>query len=239
MNFVAKMRFIIYNDDVIYDGMVIKMWIAIGILAFLAFLITILLLLPVSVIINNDKDGELQFKIKVLFITFGGKSKKKGSFSDTIKSISKIGNPKKTDDKSDDEPQKLWETVKHTCKLLKDVFKELVRILKYCTVKKFFLGIVCAEETAADTAISYGRCCAVVYPLSSFVRTIMRVHKKSQQIDVSCDFTSGKSRFNYSFIISVKLCHVLAALLRIAIKLARRNASSQDPKKDSTEKKSA
>ena len=215
------------------------MWIAIGILASLAFLIIVLLLLPVCVIINNDSNGELQFKIKVLFITFGGKSKKKSSFSDTIKSISKIGSPKKTDDKAAEEPQKLWETVKHTCKLLKDVFKELVRILKYCTVKKFFLGIVCAEKTAADTAISYGRCCAVVYPLSSFVETIMKVHKKSQQIDVSCDFTSGKGSFDYSFIISVRLCHVLSALLRIAIKLARRNASSQDLEENSTEKKSA
>ena len=47
------------------------MWIFLGIVAFLALLITVILLLPVYVIIKTDKNGELIFRYKFLNKIYG------------------------------------------------------------------------------------------------------------------------------------------------------------------------
>ena len=47
------------------------MWIFLGIIAFIILLITVILLLPVYVIIKTDETGEVIFRYKILFKTYG------------------------------------------------------------------------------------------------------------------------------------------------------------------------
>lgn len=207
------------------------MWMFLSIVAFLTLLITAILLLPISIILKNDENGKVYFRFKVLFKTFGEKSNPNNPISKTLKEISGVSRLEKKNLESDMKRSGLSETVEQTCRILMDLLKEIVKLLKYCTAKRFVLKIVCAEDTAADTAVSYGRCCSVIYPLASFLSTIMKVRKKGQHIDISCNYVSGEGDFKYDLMISVKLCHILAAFFRIILKEAKRAASEPTAEK--------
>lgn len=203
------------------------MWIFLGIVAFIALLITIILLLPVYIILKSDENGEVYLRYKFLFKTFGEDPNPDNPILKTLKEASGISRLEKQNLKSDVKKEGFYETLGQSCRLLMGLLKEIAALLKHCTAKKFVFRVICAEETAADTAISYGQCCAVVYPISAFLSSVMKVKRKGQHIDVSCDYNSGKGSFSYDFLISVKVCHVLAAFFRIAIKEAKRNAEKQ------------
>lgn len=203
------------------------MWIFLGIVGFIALLVIVILLLPVYVILRSDENGDVYLRYKILFKTFGEDPDPNNPIIKTLKEASGISRLEKKNLKSDVKKEGLYETLGQTCRLLMGLLKELASLLKYCTAKKFVFKVVCSEETAADTAISYGRCCAVVYPLASFLSSIMKVRKKGQHIDISCDYTGGNDSFSYEFVIWTRFYHVLAAFFRVAIKEAKRTAEKQ------------
>lgn len=203
------------------------MWIFLGVVGFIALLITIILLLPVYVILRTDENGDVYLRYKILFKTFGENPDPNNPILKTLKEASGISRLEKKNIKSDVEKDGFYETLGQTCRLLTGLLKELASLLKYCHAKKFVFKVVCAEETAADTAISYGQCCAIVYPLASFLSSIMNVKKRGQKIDISCDYEGKKGSFDYDFVIWVRFYHVLAAFFRVAVKEAKRTAEKQ------------
>ena len=64
------------------------MWIALGIIGFLAALITVILLLPVKVIIKNNENNELILRYKFLWKTFGERLDPNDPIIRTLKSLS-------------------------------------------------------------------------------------------------------------------------------------------------------
>ncbi|MBQ6706141.1 MAG: DUF2953 domain-containing protein [Clostridia bacterium] len=203
------------------------MWIVCGIVAFLALLITVILMLPVSIIIKNDDDDQLILRYKFLWMIFGEDPNPDAPLTKALKKASGISQLETDRLKSSAEEVGLSTTVLQTVQIVFDLLREVVRVLKYATMKRFYIKLVCAEEDAADTAISYGKCCAVVYPLVGFVQSVMKVRKKGQHLDISCDYLGGEEQLRFDFVISVRLCHLLSALLRIVLKEAKRTADAE------------
>lgn len=209
------------------------MWIFLGVAALLAAVITAILLLPVGIIVKTDQNGELIFRYKLLFKTFGEKSDPDSSFSKTLKKAIGISRFEKQNLQSKVQKTGLANTVSQTGRVLVDLLKEIAGILKHCTAKRLRIRIVCAEEQAADTALSYGRCCAAVYPIAGVIGSVMKVREKGRSIDISCDYVSGQSVFEVDCLISVRILRVLAAFLRVAFKEAKRTIGEQSGERSS------
>ncbi|MBE6692615.1 MAG: hypothetical protein E7586_04735 [Ruminococcaceae bacterium] len=72
---------------------------------------------------------------------------------------------------------------------------------------KLCITAVCGGDSA-DAAIEYGLVCATVYPLSTFVLDKLNLKKNAESIKIGCDF-DGDSYFEFQFVISVKIYHLL------------------------------
>lgn len=84
-------------------------------------------------------------------------------------------------------------------------------------IKKFSLSISVAGDDAADTAIKYGKYCAVVYPA---VGTIVRVVKcKGYGVDINPNFSEkAETEINFDFVARVFVFRLVALVVKHGIK---------------------
>ena len=68
-------------------------------------------------------------------------------------------------------------------RLLKSAAERLMRAI---TVDRLYLDVLVASGDAAQTAIDYGKICAVVYPIQALIESKMRVRRRA--INISTDF---------------------------------------------------
>ena len=203
------------------------MWIFLCILLFLALLITVILMLPVDVIIKTDEKGELIFRYKLLFKTYGENPNPNDPIVKTLKKAAGVDRLDKQKIKASAEHSGVLHTLVESIDLIKDLLKEIVGLLKYCTAKKLKINIVCAADDAFETAITYGECYAVVAPLVGFIHGAMKVKKSGRSININCDFLSSKGLFEFETVITVKLFRVIAAFLRATWAEAMRIAEAK------------
>ena len=180
------------------------------IVAILAILIATLLILPVYIIIKNDQKNNLILSFKFLFWSFGGEKKPESPVTKKLKNDMKKGG--------------LPATVTETAQILITILKELSSLLGHCTAKKYELNIICSSEDAAQTAISYGKCCAAAFPLLGLFGSLIKIKKKGRNIDIRCDFTGKQELFSYNFVISTKVFNLLSSFIKVAIKEAKRKS---------------
>ena len=206
------------------------MWVFLGIVLFIALIITIILLLPIHIIIKTDEKGELFLRYKILFKTFGEDPDPNDPIIKTLKEAVGINRLKGQNLQNSVENQGVASTVADTLRVLFDLIKELCSLLKYCTAKSFKINIVCHGDDAAAAAIEYGQCCAVVYPFIGLLSSIIKVKKRGQKINIHCDYTGEMAdTFEYEIRLKVLMCHVLAAFFRVAYKEAQRTAIDSTP----------
>ncbi len=87
---------------------------------------------------------------------------------------------------------------------LKDVFSHII-------IRELSVDVTIGGEDAAETAIDYGKACAVVYPAVSLITQICDY--KSLKVLVSPDFTDGsKSKANCKVVADIKTFWLLKAV---------------------------
>ena len=84
-------------------------------------------------------------------------------------------------------------------------------------IKKLSLSISVAGDDAADTAIKYGKYCAVVYPA---VGTIVRAVKcKGYGVDINPNFSEkAETEINFDFVARVFVFRLVALAVKHGIK---------------------
>lgn len=186
--------------------MEILLYILIGLIA----IICIFLLLPVSILLKNDEQNNFIYKIKFLWFSFPQKKVKSG------KHIAE--KPVKTEKPSE---KSLMEKIKDSKELIIASIKEISSLIKKFTIKEFHLDILCSGKNAAETAIKYGACCSLVYPLTSFIDSLMKPKYKKQKINIRSNFESKEEHIKFELKLSVKIISLLIALIKIAIRKAK------------------
>ena len=204
------------------------MWIVLGILLFLAALITAILMLNVFIVIKSDKNGELYLVYKILGKTFGEEPDPNNPIIVALKKTTGVSQIDTASLKKSIKESGLTTTVSSTYHILISLLKEIKDLLKFCTAKKLQIDIVCTGEDAAQAAINYGKCSSVTYPFLGMVHSVLKVKRGCEKINISCDYNSQNASFEYDILLSVRLCHLLAALIRVAYKEARRNLESEE-----------
>ncbi len=212
------------------------MWIFLGIVAFIVLIITAILMLPVYVIIKTDATGELIFRYKFLNKIYGENPDPNNPIVKTLKDASGVSRLEKDKLKSSVESGSLSSTVSESLTLILSLLKRLLALLKYCRVKKLKLKIVCAKTDAAETAISYGKCYAVVAPFIGFLHSVMKISRKGEDISIDCDYVSAQDVFEFETLLMVRVFRVIVALFLAALDEAKRISQKEEAAADSKHK---
>lgn len=200
------------------------MWIALGILGFLAALIAVLLLCPVQILIRSDSREPLALRYKYLWFTFGEESLPGNPIAKILKKTSGAEKAKKASLQQRLQTSNLRETVQEGYKVILSLVKHLKSLLKHCMIKKLHIKIRSGGGDPAVAAIHYGQYCALTNSLVTALRALLTVRKKGLHIDIGCDFDASREIFECDAIVAVRLGHVVAVFLRIILdELKRRN----------------
>ena len=198
------------------------MWIFLGIVAVLAAVIFVLLMLPIHFIIKTDENGELFLRYTFLGKVYGEEPNPNSPLVATLKKVSGVSRLEKGNFREDTKKLGVTGSVSQYCRIIIDLLREICLLLGKCTAKRFVIEVVCSEEDAADTAISYGRAYAILSPIVGVLSAVMKIRKKGQRISVICDYSGKGASLKYDFLLRIRLHHAIAALWRITMKEARR-----------------
>lgn len=206
------------------------MWIFLGIVLFLAVLITVIWLLPIYVIIKTDQNGELFIRYRFLFKTYGENPDPNNKIVKTLKEASGLTQIEKNTINKDLKDLGFLENLSDTVSLLTTLIKGIVDLLHYATAKVFKLHIICAEDDAAQTAISYGKCYAIVSPVISLVNSIVKIKKRKFDVNIGCDYSGQNKKFEFETVLVIHFGRALSAFFRLAYKQAMRLNNKTQPK---------
>lgn len=203
------------------------MWIALGIIGFLAVLITVIVLLPVKVIIKNDRDDGFMLYYKLLGKTFGEDPDPNDPIVKTLKTAAGVNRLEKTTLKKNVRSEGLSKTVSDSYRLLIELLKELAGLLKLCVVTKLEVNIRCVGDGPDEAAVHYGQCCAVTYGLLNALHGFLKTRKNYRKIDIACDYFGTESLFQFEVVLMVRFGRVLAAFWRTALAESKRMAQQR------------
>ncbi len=213
------------------------MWIFLGILLFLACVVTIILLLPIYIIIKSDATDAFYFRCKFLGKTLGGKPKSgapksdspksENPFAKALKTASGLSRLEKDSIKKNIQENNLCKAVQENFILIADLLKEILSLVKRCKAKVFRLKIVCSDDDPAEASIKYGACCMAVYPILDYLFSYIRMKPRVRDVDISWDFEGGNSMFAFETVLVLRVHQVLGTFLHIIIAEAKRTKSSQ------------
>ena len=208
------------------------------VLGFLAALVFIVLILPVSASITSSDTKKTEFKIKILFFTvFSSLKSEKKKKSDSSKKEQKSSENEQNSDKYKrikhvlgidrfDSFEKLYNNVKKggidgtfskTLGIIKFVLKQLKEVLNHIKLKKLNITYISGGDSASSAAFGYGIACSAVFPVSGYIQAVTN-GKDNVLLDVKCDFDADKPRFNIEAKASIKAYF----LLKTAINLIKR-----------------
>ena len=208
------------------------------VLGFLAALIFIVLILPVSASITSSDTKKTEFKIKILFFTvFSSLKSEKKKKSDSSEKEQKSSEKEQNSDKYKrikhvlgidrfDSFEKLYNNVKNggidgtfskTLGIIKFVLKQLKDVLNHIKLKKLNITYISGGDSASSAAFGYGIACSAVFPVSGYIQAVTN-GKDNVLLDVKCDFDADKPRFNIEAKASIKAYF----LLKTAINLIKR-----------------
>ena len=203
------------------------MWIFLSIVLFLGLVITAVLLLPVYVIVKADQSGELQLRYKILHKTFGEEPDPNNPIVRTLKSASGVSRLEKQNIKTNIQKNDFISTLRESFSLIVDLLREIVGLLRYCKIKVLKLNIICADADAADAAMSYGECCAVVYPLLGYLHSFVDVKPSGEDVRILCDYDGDEGSWSFETVLTVRVWRVLVALWRTVLAESKRMAEQQ------------
>lgn len=194
----------------------IVLWILLGLL----FVIFSLLLVPAYIDVSFD--GEVNATIRYLFLKFDltETEEKENSSED-----------KNTDLKEDKDKKEsplnqfkdffkregisgLLNFISEAAKILTDTAK---KFLKHLKIKKFYLNLCIASDDAYDTAILYGKSCAIVVGAYNKLFSIKKCIKKSAA--VTCDFDKEQITADFTCRLSIKPLFLLGMGIKLIVKI--------------------
>ncbi len=205
------------------------MWIAIGIILFLAVLVTVILLLPVYIIIKNDGESELKILYRFLLKTYGEHPNPNNPILKMLKTATGVDKLSVKTIKGGIKTGGLNVTVDQTVRVLFSLLQELGGLFKYCVCKKMYVHVISAGDDPGDAAINHGICCSFVYPVLAYLKSnLKRVSKRGEDISLKCDFSGGEDSFVYHLVFRVTVGRLIVGLWHIVLREAKHQTDSQE-----------
>lgn len=167
-----------------------------------AAVISFLLIMRVKVCVGYSDNFD--FAAKYLFFTF------------------RIKEPKKGQAKQDKKPpqkftfQQLRDFLNLFERFWDDAQATLLKVKKKVRIDIIKIDLTVGSDDAAQTAITYGEACAVIYPVESALETLVKVKKR--QITINADF-NGSVNIGFFCRASISLGNLLTISISSALKI--------------------
>ncbi len=203
------------------------MWIAFGIIGGIAMLILAISLLPVKVIIKNDRQNNLILRYRFLFKTYGEDPDPNDPVIKMLKTATGADRLELETVQKSLQEGGLKKTVTQSYAVLIDLLKELVVLLRLCTVRRLHVNILCTGSEPDEAAIHYGECCAATSTLLGAMQNFLKLRKRNCKINIGCDFGDADPVFRYDVLLVVRFGRVLASFWRVAMAEAKRKATKK------------
>lgn len=178
----------------------------------LALLALIICLLFTNIEIAFSYKEHLSLKVKYLITVFNSEKDKK--VKSTKKKSSKKQEKRVSPIRKLEEYFKSYDSTIAFFELLKELLVKFSKFLKNVRVFNTQIDLTVAGEDAASTAIKYGACCAVVYPVFTLLSKTVKFTPKS--INVTSDFTAERFSLRIYTDLSVKPIYVIIFALSLA-----------------------
>ena len=200
--------------------------IALYIIGGILLLLVIVALIPVKVFFTTD-DGK-HLLIRVLCFKWG------------ILPIEEKKPSEKAKAKAESHPKKLigkngtFNNIGELLALIKVLLRKVFWIAKKIRINKMEALITIGEADAAETAIQYGKACALVYPAFGMLGSFTDI--SNAKVEVISDFDSGESDLSFEAEISARVFYVFIAAVSVLwqlvkIKLSAMGSNNNERKK--------
>ena len=158
-------------------------------------LIILILLVPVGIRVEYEDD--VAVLVRYLFFTFRMIPAKEKKPKKNAKSKSNTTSEKSPSAiKRMIDENGLIDTLRRFRKLAGIALSKMKKLLSHVTVKPFCLSIRFCGEEPDQTAVNFGKLCAVLYPLLGIFETVMRVKKRDVMVQPSFMHSETKIMFN-------------------------------------------
>ncbi len=181
------------------------------------FIILLVLLLPVHVIIRYDK--KLTVKIKFFGFSFTVYSSQNEDDEEDLEQEVDSGVKKGESFISKlIKKRGILGAVGALAKILKEIGKSAVKILKRIKINRLDIDLQIASEDAATTAITYGQASAAVYSAVGILTALKM--PKSYSVNVAPDFLKNKPYGTFYLDVNANIFRILYIFLALAKKYA-------------------
>ncbi len=182
-----------------------------GWLIFIDILLIIILALMLSVTVNVHLNDETRIKIRYAGITIFSVSPEDEKHKKQKKSKEK--QKKSPDDKSDNISADNEKPVQ------KSASKPIKRLISHIRVSNFYLFITASGEDAAQAAMNYGKINWLVHTALAVLYNTVKLNVK--KIDITADFTSGKTEYELSCKVKLRLGTAIGCVLWLLFRTAK------------------
>ena len=197
------------------------------------------MMIPVYVIVKTDENGEFIIRYKLLNKIYGENPDPNQPIIKLLKESVGVTRLKKSSAKK----HTTMDTLKYfsdSFSLIIGLLKRLLQLLKYCTVTKLKVNVVCADEDASQTAVNYGIAYSIISPLLGMIHSLVKVRPRGEKINVSCDYSATETKYDFDVVLRVRFFRVIGAIIRASYDEYKRdpaayqNASQQKSKRKKT-----
>ena len=188
----------------------IALYILLGILGFLLFVLCLVGTIKLSVRAAYCGGPLLILGIGPFKLTLAGGEKREAPQEEapTKPGEKKKSKPKKKKEKKPKKPAKVKEQPPLTTVIasFRDLLLGLVRSLKrHLKIEELRLRVLVASDDAAKTALEYGAVCTLLEPVQLLAVQAHRVRKDKVYVDVECDFLADKPEVDAEFCLSIRI----------------------------------
>lgn len=179
-------------------------------LAAIILLLAVILALPVDIVFSAGSQTKARFYVRVLGISLIQQKTKKKKKKDKKKSPASskvgklLGGPTP---KSGDHP-----TLKEMTEYIFSLLEHIVRLIKKFKIIKCRIVSISAGENAA---VDYGRACALIYPLVSFLESGGIIHRKDLDVNIDWDYDRSDALYEFDVTFRMHIFYLAGAALRL------------------------
>ena len=113
----------------------------------------------------------------------------------------------------------IGETIEFVKQLISSVSKPVKRLISHIRVNNFYLFITASGEDAAQAAMNYGKINWLVHTALAVLYNTVKLNVK--KIDITADFTSGKTEYELSCKVKLRLGTAIGCVLWFLFRTAK------------------
>lgn len=113
----------------------------------------------------------------------------------------------------------IGETIEFVKQLISSASKPVKRLISHIRVNNFYLFITASGEDAAQAAMNYGKINWIVYTAIAVLYEAVKLDVK--KIDISADFNSGKTEYEFSCKVKLRLGTAIGCVLWFLFRTAK------------------